>query len=252
MRTIIVFILISALAGCMVTAHRGEAIRERLSNTPGLATHNISIDEDPAGVVTLNGNVSSDRDRVTIEEVARETSGVRELRSNLVVEPSSIAVREGYPSSSNVQRAIASEITSEFSSSPELRNYSVNVEVDGGAVTLRGEVGNERERHVAEEIARNTHGVTSVRNEIDLAPFARSDFQINQNVREAFRRRTDIDLRNVDIMTRDGIVTLRGSQNSNRDIDNLVSSARSVRGVRDVRNELTLNDTGYFDRYQQR
>ena len=62
----------------------------------------------------------------------------------------------------------------------------------------------------------------------------------------------DIDLRNVDITTRDAVVTLRGYQESNRDIDNLISSTRTVRGVRDVRNELTLNNRGYNDPYPRR
>ncbi len=250
MKTITVIVLILATIGCTTSSLRGAAIRDRLSETSGLATHNISIDERSAGIITLNGNVSSDKDRVTIEKVARDISGVREVRNNLVVDPSFVAVREGYNSSSYDQRGIASEITSRISSSQDLRDYRINVDAIGGAVTLRGEVDNESERIAAENMARNTRGVTSVRNEIIIAHAARSDFQISQNVREALRRRTDIDLRNVDIMTRDAIVTLRGSQNSNRDIDNLVSITRRVPSVRDVRNELTLTNNSYSDRYQ--
>lgn len=186
MKTISVIILMVALGGCARSTYHGSDIRDRLSETSGLATHNISIDEERAGIVTLNGNVSSESDRAKIEKIARETRGVKEVRSHLVVDPSSVAVREGYPFSSNEYRP------------------------------------NEQES-------------------------ARRDFEISQNVREAIRRRTDIDLRYVDIITRDGIVTLRGSQNSNRAIDNLVASTRSVSGVREVRNELTLNDSRYID-----
>lgn len=252
MRTITLIVLIIALFGCAPARHRGAAIRDRLSETHGLATHHVSIDEETPGIIALNGNVSSDRDRETIEKVARGTSGVREVRNNLIVDPSFVDVREGYTSTSNDQRAIASEITSRISSSPELREYNINVGVKGSSVTLQGAVGSDRERSEAEHIARNTRGVSSVRNEIILARSARSDFQISQAVREALRRRTDIDLRNVDIVTRDAIVTLRGRQNSNRDIDNLVASTRAVAGVRDVQNELTLSDQGYTDRYRRR
>lgn len=250
MKTIVTLMLIISMVGCAMTTHHGSEIRDRLSETPGLSTHNISIDEESPGMITLNGNVSSERDRGTIERVARETAGVIEVRNNLIVEPSSVAVREGYPASSSGQSTIASEITSRMSSSPELRYYNVNVYVDGSAVALRGEVGNESERTEAERIAWNTRGVTSVRNEIVLADSARSDFQISRDVREALSRRTDLDLRYVDITTRNAIVTLRGSQNSSRDIDNLVSSTRMVSGVRDVRNELTLNNPRYIDPYR--
>jgi len=250
MKTTTGIFLLLAMVGCMATTSRGPAIRDRLSETSGLATHNISIDEESPGFISLNGNVSSDRDRDTIAKVARETRGVKELRNNLVVDSSSVAVSKGDDSLSYNQRGIRSEIISRMSSSQDLRDYRINVDAIGGAVTLRGEVNNERERMAAENIARNTRGVTSVRNEIDLEHSARSDFQISQNVREALRRRTDIDLSNVDIKTRDAIVTLSGSQNSNRDIDNLVSITRRVPSVRDVRNELTLANEIYADRYQ--
>ena len=260
MKAIILVILTLALSACATTMHRGNAVRDRLSDTPGLTTHNITIDEGTPGVITLNGRVSSARDRETIERVARSTNGVKEVRNNLVVESSSVAVREepyreGYSSSSSSDqrsRELASDIMSQISSSPDIRNYNLNVGVVGSEVVLRGEVGSERERSEAERIARNTRGVTSVRNEIILADSRSSDFQISQNVREALRGRTDLDLRNVDIFTRDAVVTLRGYQYSNRDIDNLVSSTRSVRGVRDVRNELTLNNRDYNDPYRRR
>lgn len=150
--------------------------------------------------------------------VCRETKGVREVRSNLVVDPSHVAVREGSPPSSNDQRGIASEITSadEIIYTGVKKLSRRNVGVAGSAVTLRGEVGTESERDAAGEyIARNTSGVTSVRNEIILADYARSDLQISlTNVRESLRGRPT-SIRNVDITTRNALfVTLRGWHNT--------------------------------------
>ena len=252
MKTITAIALLVAMVGCMTKTTRSPLIRDRLSETPGLATHNISIDEGSPGFIVLSGNVSSEKDRITIEKVARETRGVRELRNNLIVDSSSIAVTDGYSSLNNDQLGIASEISSRMSSSHDLRTYRINVGAIGGEVTLRGEVNNERERAVAENIARDTRGVTGVRNDIILAYSSRNDLQISQNVREALRRRTEIDLRDVDIRTKDAIVTLRGLQNSNSDIDKLISTTRIVAGVRDVRSELTLDNRVYHDGYSQR
>jgi osmotically-inducible protein OsmY len=172
MKQITTIILTVALVGCVSTRPRSLEVRERLSQTSGLATHNISIDEDRHGYIVLNGSVSSPDDRATIENVARNTSGVREVRSNLVVESSSVSV--GY--NSNNQNSIVSDITSRISSSPVLRDYKVNVESVGSAVTLRGAVGNDRERYEAERIARSTSGVSSVRNELTVARSTRRDF----------------------------------------------------------------------------
>ncbi len=248
-KTTIISILMLSIAGCATTSHRGNAIRDRLEETPGLATHNISIDESSPGMVTLNGSVSSDRDRNTIERVASSTKGVKEVRNNLVVDPSHVAVREGTTTASYDQRNIISKITNQFADSPELRNYHINVSASDDYVTLRGEVGTERERAAAERIARDTRGVNSVRNEISIANTTRNDRQISQYVREVLARETNIDLRNVDISTTNAIVTLRGSQHSSHDIDNLVSTARSVEGVRDVRNEMTVMNDRYYNNH---
>ena len=244
-RIIITAILLLVVTGCSTTRFRGSEIRNRVADTPGLATHNITIDEPSAGRITLNGTVSSERDRETIERVARNTPGVKEVRSNLIVEPSTIAVREGYPTSGSDSRILVSDITSRISNSRDLRDYNLNVSAVGSVVTLRGEVGNEFERSEAERIALDTPGVTSVRNDILVINSARSDYIISRNVRDTLMRRSDIDLRDVEISTRDSIVTLRGSQLTRRDIDNLVTTTRSVSGVRDVRNELTLVSPRY-------
>lgn len=247
----IIIILIITTAGCTTARHRGDAIRERIAKTSELSTHNITIEEDVPGIVTLRGNVSSSNDRETIEEIARNTSGVREVRNNLIVAPSSVAVREGYPSPRD-QRGLVSEITSRLSASPDLRDYRLQVVTIEDVVTLRGEVSRDSERRAAEDIARATPGVARVRNEILIAPSARSDYQLSRDVREALERQTSLDLRRVEITTNNSVVTLRGLQNSNREIDQLVASARMVPGVREVRNELNITSGTYSGRYRQR
>ncbi len=228
------------LVGCSPASYRAAAIRDRLSDTPGIAAHEIVIDEASPGYIVLNGNVASDKDRETIEEVAYETSGVRELKSNLKVKPTFVTVREGAPATAPVQRALATEITSQLAASPELKNYRIDVVDTGGIVTLSGVVSTESERIAAESIARATTGVNGVRNAIALNRSTFNDVQISQNVRDALSRRTDLDIRNVEISTRDAIVTLRGQQYRTGDIDKLVSSTDNVPGVRGVRNELQL------------
>lgn len=246
----IILLFVLAMVGCVSTTWRGSAIQDRLARTPGLGTHDISIDERTGGVISLNGTVSSDSDRDEIERIARHTKGVREVRNNLVVVPSSVVVREGSLSGSNDARAIVSDIMARMSDSSELRDYHVNVEVIGDTAVLRGEVGNERERAAAERIARDTRGVSRVRNEIMLASRP-SDLQISRNVREELLRSNYVNLRDVEITTRDGVVTFRGSQNSRRDIEHLLSVALRVDGVRDVRNELTIIGGNYIDNYRQ-
>lgn len=58
-KTTVISILMLSIAGCATTSHRGNAIRDRLEETPGLATHNISIDEEFSP-----GMVTSKRERI--------------------------------------------------------------------------------------------------------------------------------------------------------------------------------------------
>ena len=171
-------LLLLVASGCSSSNWRGEAVREQLSRSSNLGTHQVAIDEYSHGVITLSGNVSSEQDRSEIERITRTTSGVREVRNQLTVAPSSIIVREGMYSSS-------------FENDPKQR-------------------------------------------------FTKSDAQIESEVRDVLARNRDLDLRRVDINTRDGIVTLRGSQDRYRDIERLVALTSSVTGVRAVRNELIV------------
>lgn len=110
--------------------------------------------------------------------MASSTKGVKEVRNNLVVDPSHVAVGGGLTTAS-CGRRYHLEGTNQFADSPELRNYHIGVSASDDYVTLRGEVGIERERAAAERIARDTRGVNSVRNEISLANTTRNDRQIN-------------------------------------------------------------------------
>jgi len=168
------------VSACSSTQWRGDAVRDRLTQSTTLSTHEVSIDERTAGVISLEGTVSSERDRSEIERLARNTSGVRDVRNNLVVTPSSVVVRDG------------------------------------------------------------------VRSPAPYSPrFTKSDTQINDDVRRALSNHRNIDLRRVDIFTNQGIVTVRGTQNRNSDIQELVALASSVEGVRSVRNEVTVRGDHY-------
>jgi osmotically-inducible protein OsmY len=57
-----------------------------------------------------------------------------------------------------------------FSYDPRLSQFDISVSVDHGAVTLSGQVHNVRARQVAEQDARNTVGVWSVRNHLNVRP----------------------------------------------------------------------------------
>src|SRR5262245_4057188 len=66
--------------------------------------------------------------------------------------------------------ALTAKVKSALALSSQVDARNVKVQSLGGVVTLRGEVGTQEERALAEWIARNTVGVTAVRSELAVNP----------------------------------------------------------------------------------
>lgn len=69
-----------------------------------------------------------------------------------------------------VDSAIAASISSSLRVDPVLRNFNIQVEVEGGVVTLQGEVDGQTSQEKALTLARQVDGVKEVRNELKVNP----------------------------------------------------------------------------------
>jgi osmotically-inducible protein OsmY len=125
-----------------------------------------------------------------------------------------------------------------------VKGTQVSVETKDGVVHLHGKVDSAEAKSAAGEITKGIDGAKSVRNDLQVvAPPARkavdtTDAQITKQVESTLAR--DAQLKKVDVRTDAGLVTLKG------EVPTIVASAkasetaRSVPGVRSVRNELTF------------
>jgi hyperosmotically inducible periplasmic protein len=123
---------------------------------------------------------------------------------------------------------------------------SVNVETTKGMVFLRGKVETEAEKKAAEEIARGVEGVQAVRNELQVVPTSAKkvveakDDEITAAVKT--RLKGDSRLKNLDVRTDNGVVTLQGKLPNIVDSARASQLAREVPGVRAVRNDTTYEN----------
>ncbi|HEY4801837.1 MAG TPA: BON domain-containing protein [Paraburkholderia sp.] len=69
---------------------------------------------------------------------------------------------------------------------------------------------------------------------------SRSDSALVRDVRRAFTRTTGLNPSNIHVTARDGVVTLTGSVPRDSQIQRAGDAAKSVRGVTEVSNKLTL------------
>jgi osmotically-inducible protein OsmY len=115
---------------------------------------------------------------------------------------------------------ITSKITAKLTSDPEINPFNIDVDTLDGVVTLRGEVEKEKARTEAEHHARSTKGVVEVKNDIRVVSEAAeddesgSDAWITTKIKAKITGDSDLSPFNINVDTKDGVVTLRGAVKS--------------------------------------
>ena len=122
----------------------------------------------------------------------------------------------------------------------------VHVTTQEGVIKLRGKVDSEAQQQAAGEIARTIEGAREVNNQLTVVPqpqrkaVDRQDRQIVQDVKQELKSDGRLKRARIHVRSDEGIVTLTGKAPSLETSVRASETARSVPGVRAVRNELTL------------
>ena len=126
-----------------------------------------------------------------------------------------------------------------------VKGTQVSVDTQKGVVNLRGKVDSAEAKAAAAEVAQGVEGVQSVKNDLQVvAPMARKAVDANdKDIAKAVEGRLsrDTQLKKVDVRTDSGVVTLTGEVPSIMASAKASEVARSVPGVKSVKNELAFN-----------
>jgi hyperosmotically inducible periplasmic protein len=130
-----------------------------------------------------------------------------------------------------------------------VKGTQVSVEtMKGGVVHLRGKVDSAEAKTAAGDVAKGIEGVQSVKNDLQVvAPANRKmveakDEDIDKAVEKRLSR--DTQLKKVDVRVDAGVATLTGEVPSIMTSAKASEVARSVAGVKSVKNELTVRQAG--------
>ncbi len=127
-----------------------------------------------------------------------------------------------------------------------LKDDDIKIQSEDGVVLLTGTVSEESHRSLAKETVAGLPGVVSVDNRLEVKngqPAEKSDALLSEKVKTTLLLHQNVG--NVtEISSMDGIVTLRGEATSHAQKDLTTEYARDVEGVKDVRNEMTVSNTG--------
>jgi osmotically-inducible protein OsmY len=109
----------------------------------------------------------------------------------------------------------------------ELDNFKIGTSVTDGQVTLTGYVPSETHKQMAEDIAKNLDGVTGVTNQLTIGEgdygwgdkerafrVKVSDATTTVRLKSAYAINKELNASDIDIDTKDGVVTLTGTVNS--------------------------------------
>jgi osmotically-inducible protein OsmY len=215
------------------------------------------------GAVTLRGTVPSRAAKDRAVALARRIGGVTRVDDQLTVEPVPGAVGApqpaGQPTAAGRSPAgsawTTTTIQARYFADPDVKGRDIDVSTDAaGAVTLRGRVDSPAAKAAAVRIANETEGVARVIDEVRVsssagggdvlaAPAEGGDAWITANVQSKYFLDADVKRRDIDVETKNGVVTLSGDVQSPAERRQALDLARTTAGVRDVVDRLDLRAT---------
>jgi osmotically-inducible protein OsmY len=139
---------------------------------------------------------------------------------------------------------IQNDVRDELEWTPDVNSTHVGVAVNGGVVTLSGEVSTYSERVAAKDAARRVRGVAGLADELlveSVASYKHTDTQIAENILSSLRLREDIPRDAITCEVTDGFATLKGQVEWNFQRGAARFEASRVAGVRLVTNDVTLS-----------
>jgi len=140
-------------------ALRGRII-EALADAPHVDVAEIAVECHDDGGVVLRGSVVNLRQRAEAVRTARGVPGVRAVDDQLRTRP----VGADHGADAKIEAAVLDALILDDA----VPAYGIDVDVDGGQVTLCGAVDSTSQREAAERIARRVPGVSEVRNRLKV------------------------------------------------------------------------------------
>ena len=184
------------------------------------------------GIVTLSGTVDTYGKKVLAEIAAKRVAGVKAVAENIKVK----LLNEGKRNDTEIATAVVNAIKW-HSSIPEGK---IKVKVEGGWVSLDGEVEWEFQRNSARTVVENLSGVIGISNNIKIIPLV-STVDIKRKISAAFHRNATVDSEKITIGVDGSKITLTGTVRSYSEKKEAENAAWLAPGVNRVENELKID-----------
>jgi osmotically-inducible protein OsmY len=228
-------------------------IQSKYYGSSAVKGRDIDVDAEN-GVVTLTGKVDTEGAKQEAITLAKATTGVNRVEDRLTVATATDRSMARLPQPEAHSPAwITTKIQAQYFTHPGLKPWNIDVSTSPrGVVTLIGVVDNANDHAEAVKLARGTEGVTSVQDRLrvksetaattaDKASPEVSDSVITAKIQARYFVDDEVRGRNIDVDSKDGVVTLRGTVNSYSERLLASAIARNTDGVRVVHDQMTIS-----------
>lgn len=205
-------------------------IEAELEWEPSINASNVGVSVKQ-GVVTLSGHLDTYAEKYAVERSVQAVAGVKGIALELDVKLD--------PSHHRSDSDIVMAAERSFAWHVLVPTDRIQVIVEKGWVTLKGEVDWNYQRDEAEKLARALKGVVGVSNRITLKERV-IPADVSRHIKDALTRHADKEAKGITVAVEGDKVTLRGNVGSWPERASVYAAAWAAPGVRSVINELQV------------
>jgi hyperosmotically inducible periplasmic protein len=221
-----------------------SSVKTALLLSKHVSPYDIKVDTTQ-GVVTLDGQVPSEQVKAVAGAIVQDTSGVKELHNNLVINPSTTRNSEAEGLGERVADLEIKTMVSEgLSQNEALADQHVGTDVSNRIVILSGTVQTAAQKYSAEQTAWQVSGVQAVTDNLTAADAQTNpesaDDKLAHRVEFELYSTKAISLKTMQVHAEKGTVTLTGNVGTLAESLLAERTAKSVEGVRKVVNTLAV------------
>ena len=189
------------------------------------------------GVITLSGVVDSYIKKVAAERAAQRVRGVKVVASDIEIN------LDGMTSKSDTEIAMAVKNALKWNSA--VNDDKIEVKVDGGWVTLDGEVEWSYQKAMAQTDVEGLLGVRGITNNIRIQPKQINTKEMKNKIAAAFHRNAALDANAITFEVKRDRVILKGTVSSWAEKESSEQIAWSTPGVLVVDNQIEIDSEIY-------
>ena len=165
---LLMILALAVMVGCSQNRANQPSVKENVEHQLDSANlKDVNVDEDrDKGVLTLKGEVKSEADKAQAEDIAKAAAGNMVVANEISVRPEGME-GDARKIENKTDDGIKSNLEAAFTAN-KFDNQHINIDVNNGVVTLKGDVDTAAQRAQAEKIAAKIPNVTQVVNELEV------------------------------------------------------------------------------------